>query len=105
MYSKSEFEKKSCKTGKGGWTKDDLLIMSKSLGIKLDSKDKKNKVMICQKITNYFKTITDNCRKTKIGTVMNEFKSKTLKTRGDKVVTNPKQAIVIALSVAKRNCK
>lgn len=33
---------------------------------------------------------------------MKEFKSKKLKTKEGKVVTNPKQAIAIALSVSKR---
>lgn len=105
MYSQSEFEKKTCKSGKGGWTKEDLLVMSKSLGIKLESKDKKSKALICEKISDYFKKITNDCKKNKTSTIMKEFKSKALKTKQGKVVTNPKQAIAIALSVAKRYCK
>lgn len=92
----------SCKSVKRGWTKDDLLFISKSLGIKLDSKDKKSKALICEKISSYFKKIRDDYKKKKISIVMKEFKSKTLKTPQGKVVTNPKQAIAIALSVAKR---
>jgi hypothetical protein len=44
------------------------------------------------------------CRREKIGTVMKEFKEKKLKLRNKQTVTNPKQAIAIALSIAKRNC-
>lgn len=91
-----------CNSGKGVWTKDDLLFMSKSLGIKLELKDKKSKALICERLSSYFKKLTDDCKRNKTSTVMKEFKSKTLKTKEGKVVTNPKQAIAIALSVAKR---
>ena len=44
------------------------------------------------------------CKQTKVKKVMKEFKNKTLKTAADKKVKNPKQAIAIALSEAKRKC-
>ncbi len=44
------------------------------------------------------------CRKDKIKTVMGEFKRRTLKTH-DRTVTSAKQAIAIALSIAKKACK
>ena len=36
---------------------------------------------------------------------MGEFKTKSLKLRNKKVVTNPKQAIAIALSIASKKCE
>lgn len=45
-------------------------------------------------------------QKAKVGTVMGEFKDKTLHSgKGGKVVKNPKQAIAIALSVASKTKK
>lgn len=42
----------------------------------------------------------------KVGTVMKEFKDKGLHSgKGGKVVTNPKQAVAIALSEARRKKK
>jgi hypothetical protein len=128
LYSKNYFEQKSCNYGKGGWTKEDLLNMCKTLGIKVSSKDKRSKAILCQQISNYFEIMgsmspkvmspkvmspkvisptrsVNDCKKNKISTVMKEFKSKTLKTKQGKTVTNPKQAIAIALSVAKRYCQ
>jgi len=128
LYSKNYFEQKSCNYGKGGWTKEDLLNMCKTLGIKVSSKDKRSKAILCQQISNYFEKMgsmspkvmspkvmspkvisptrsVNDCKKNKISTVMKEFKSKTLKTKQGKTVTNPKQAIAIALSVAKRYCQ
>jgi uncharacterized membrane protein YkoI len=43
------------------------------------------------------------CRKSKISTVMSEFKRKELKSK-DRVVTSYKQAIAIALSIAGKKC-
>ena len=54
LYSKNYFEQKSCNYGKGGWTKEDLLNMCKTLGIKVSSKDKRSKAILCQQISNYF---------------------------------------------------
>jgi hypothetical protein len=128
LYSKNYFEQKSCNYGKGGWTKEDLLNMCKTLGIKVSSKDKRSKAILCQQISNYFEKMgsmspkvmspkvmspkvisptrsVNDCKKNKISTVMKYIKSKTLKTRQGKTVTNPKQAIAIALSVAKRYCE
>ena len=44
------------------------------------------------------------CRKEKISITMGEFKRGELKMRNKKQVTNPKQAIAIALSQADRYC-
>lgn len=44
------------------------------------------------------------CQERKRKIVMNEFKSGSLKTHGEKV-TNPKQAVAIAYSEAKSHCK
>lgn len=160
MNSKDYFTTKPCKNGKGGWTKDNLLNMCSNLGIKLNSKDKQSKSILCKKISNYFEQISlntsiqttrrkssvkkpmvrrkssvkeqiarrkssikeqtprrkssiklpprleiEDCKKNKINVVMKEFKSKQLKTSYGKQVTNPKQAIAIALSMAKRYCE
>ena len=45
------------------------------------------------------------CKQRKISKVMGEFKSKSLKLRNKKIVTNPKQAIAIALSIASKKCE
>lgn len=45
-----------------------------------------------------------SCIKKKVGIVMNEFKTKRLHSSSGYLVTNPKQGIAIALSIAKRNC-
>lgn len=143
MNSKDYFVTKPCKNGKGGWTKDNLLNMCNNLGIKLNSKDKQSKSILCKKISNYFEQIgvgkpiqaarrkssikeqltrrkssikeqqpirrtsrlIEDCKKNKIKIIMKEFKSKQLKTSYGKQVTNPKQAIAIALSMAKRYCE
>jgi hypothetical protein len=52
--------------------------------------------------------ITDlksDCKKNKIQTVMSEFKNKKLKLRNGKIVTDRKQGIAIALSVANKYCQ
>jgi hypothetical protein len=43
--------------------------------------------------------------KNKVGLVMKEFKEKTLRSSAGQLVTNPKQGIAIALSVARKTCK
>lgn len=43
------------------------------------------------------------CRKSKIATVMGEFKRKQLKSK-EKIVSSAKQAIAIALSIANKQC-
>jgi hypothetical protein len=45
-----------------------------------------------------------SCVKKKIGIVMKEFKTKRLHSSSGKLVTNPKQGIAIALSVARKYC-
>lgn len=55
---------------------------------------------------NRIKTKTrSKCKSEKIGQVMHEFKYKQLKTQWGQKVTNPKQAIAIGLSMAKKYCK
>ena len=54
---------------------------------------------------NEIKDKEKECRKNKISTVMKEFKDQKLKTRAGYIVTNPKQAIAIALSEAGRFCQ
>jgi hypothetical protein len=44
------------------------------------------------------------CMKDKISTVMREFKHKELHTNSGNIVTNPKQAIAIALNSSRRKC-
>jgi hypothetical protein len=44
------------------------------------------------------------CFNKKMSIVMNEFKNKTLRSSSGQRVTNPKQALAIALSVSKRQC-
>jgi hypothetical protein len=53
-FTKDDFEKRSCKTGKGGWKIVELLKICEDLDIKLTSKDKKSKELLCEKINNYF---------------------------------------------------
>jgi len=50
------------------------------------------------------KVLLKQCRKEKISITMAEFKRGELKMRNKKQVTNPKQAIAIALSQADRYC-
>lgn len=51
------------------------------------------------------KRARSKCKSNKISTIMKEFKSQTLKTRWGDRVTNPKQAIAIALSMSDKYCK
>lgn len=44
------------------------------------------------------------CMKEKVSLIMREFKNKTLKTKYGTIVTNPKQAIAIALYSARKIC-
>lgn len=50
-------------------------------------------------------TSYNKCKSDKVREIMEEFKNKELKTRNDKVVTNQKQAIAIALNQAQSSCK
>ena len=54
--TKEDFKKKDCKKGNGGWKKEDLLKICKDLDIKLTSKEKASKELLCEKINNYFNT-------------------------------------------------
>ncbi len=47
----------------------------------------------------------NDCKSDKIRQVIDEFKYKKLKSRNDKIVTNKKQAIAIALNQAQSMCK
>ena len=49
-------------------------------------------------------TKVEKCQRTKVHTVMREFKEGSLKRRNKKTVKNPKEAIAIALSVARKKC-
>jgi hypothetical protein len=53
-FTKEDFQEKLCKGGLGGWTTVELLKICKDLDIKLTSKDKKSKELLCEKINNYF---------------------------------------------------
>lgn len=45
------------------------------------------------------------CKEKKINQVMKEFEQKKLKDRNKKIISNPKQAIAIGLSISESNCK
>jgi len=49
--------------------------------------------------------VNKKCLQEKVKVVMKEFKNKKLKSGSGKKVKNPKQAIAIALNVAKKKCK
>jgi hypothetical protein len=49
--------------------------------------------------------VKKKCIQEKVKVVMKEFKNKKLKSGSGKRVKNPKQAIAIALNVAKKSCK
>jgi len=53
-FTKEDFKEKLCKGGLGGWKMAELLKICKDLDIKLTSKDKKSKELLCEKINNYF---------------------------------------------------
>lgn len=50
------------------------------------------------------KAVSKECKKRKVSFVMKEFKQKKLHSRGRRKVTNRKQAIAIALSIADKSC-
>lgn len=94
---------------------------SKKVKIKNKSKSKKNlikkssknsKIKIKSKIKRNVKSNIKvkpkksllKCRQSKIKKVMHEFKTKKLKLRNGRIVTNRKQGIAIALSEANRYC-
>jgi hypothetical protein len=54
--------------------------------------------------SDWTEKLLQKCRQAKIGITMREFNDKTLRLRNGQVVTNPKQAIAIALSQADRKC-
>jgi hypothetical protein len=74
---------------------------SKTKKSKKPSSKIKNKNNINYKVLSNKKK---SCIKNKVGIVMSEFKKKTLHSSSGYLVTNPKQGIAIALSIAKRNC-
>jgi len=53
-FKKEDFKEKLCKAGPGGWKIVELLKICEDLDIKLTSKDKKSKELLCEKINNYF---------------------------------------------------
>ncbi len=52
----------------------------------------------------YMTTKVEKCQRKKVKTVMEEYKKGSLKRRNGKSVKSPKEAIAIALNVAKRKC-
>jgi hypothetical protein len=71
---------------------------------KIKSK-KRSQTKILSKIKSKRRSVKQKkCRNKKISIVMAEFKKGKLKMRNKKKVTNPKQAIAIALSEADRYC-
>jgi len=75
--------------------------------VKTPSKTKKSKTPSKTKNNINYKVLSNkkkSCIKKKVGIVMNEFKTKKLHSSSGYLVTNPKQGIAIALSIAKRNC-
>lgn len=77
-------------------------VTLKTGGSNIKSKNKsKSKSKINYKVLSNKKK---SCIKKKIGIVMREFKTKRLHSSTGKLVTNPKQGIAIALSVAKKYC-
>jgi hypothetical protein len=87
-------QRASCRYYKNCYKKSPKKIKSNQL---IKNGDKKNKKTKLDKIKN--------CKQRKISQVMGEFKTKSLKLRNKKVVTNPKQAIAIALSIASKKCE
>jgi hypothetical protein len=95
----------------GGNVKNPIKVkkQSKTVNIKKPSKTvniKKSSKTVNIKNINY-KVLSNkkkDCIKKKVGIVMNELKKKKLHSSNGKLVTNPKQGIAIALSIAKRNC-
>lgn len=49
-------------------------------------------------------TKVEKCQRKKIHTVMKEYKKGSLKRRNKKTVKNPREAVAIALSVARKKC-
>ena len=79
--------------------------IKKQLKTKSNIRSKNKTKKISKKKSNIRSKIKQKqCRRKKISIVMGEFKSGKLKMRNKKPVTNPKQAIAIALSVANRYC-
>ena len=81
---------------------------SKKSAPKKSKKSVKSKKPIKIKKLKYNVSVSNKvkeCKKEKIAIVMNEFKNKSLKKRNGEPVTNQRQAIAIALSVAKKECE
>jgi len=108
QVKKNIIKKKS--TTKKKYTKRKSNTTTKNLSVKKKSTKKKStkKKSIKKKSIKKKLKIADiksNCRKNKIQTVMSEFKNKKLKLRNGKIVTDRKQGIAIALSVANKYCQ
>ena len=76
-------------------TVKELRKMATAYNIKGRSKMNKETLM---------KAVSKECKKRKVSFVMKEFKQKKLHSRGRRKVTNRKQAIAIALSIADKSC-
>jgi len=92
--SKKRSSKKSTKKSSKKQSKKQSKKRSSKKSYKKSTKKQSKKLSKKQK----------ECQRKKIGTVMGEFKQKKLKSSSGKKVTNPKQAIAIALSVARKYC-
>jgi DNA ligase 1 len=86
--TKENFKKKDCKKGKGGWNTEDLLKICKDLGIKLSSKDKASKELLCEKINNYFKANSDTVSSNVATTTSDTVSSNVATTTSDTVSSN-----------------
>jgi Mg-chelatase subunit ChlI len=96
--SKKRSSKKTSSTSKKRSSKKTSSKSKKRSTKKTSSKSKKRSSKEKQSVKY------EECKKNKIATVMREFKNKKLKAKPGYTVTNPKQAIAIALSEAKRFC-
>lgn len=96
-------QKASCRVYKNCYKKSSK---SKNItkNVKKISKNITKNVTKRSKINKSNQNKIKQCKQQKISQVMSEFKNKTLKLRNNKPVTNPKQAIAIALSIASKKC-
>jgi hypothetical protein len=80
------------------------VVKRKSASKKRASPKRKSTSKTTKRASPKFTDKQKKCRAQKIGITMYEFKKHILRSRDNKVVKNPKQAIAIALSQANRLC-
>lgn len=110
----NNFEKAIRKAKKQGnveildFLKKQVALQTGGSNIKSKKKSKMSKTSKSSKPSKINYKILSNkkksCVKKKVGIVMREFKTKRLHSSSGKLVTNPKQGIAIALSVARKYC-